>query len=100
MYRRRFKHLNKVSRTVVDNDVLERPCVNLGTQILNQIYHGVDAAHSTLLQGQFDPADCDEVDPAVDMRTDRFTLELKELVPTSPGEGEGAPALHPPTTSE
>lgn len=100
MYRRRLKLVNRVTRTSVDNDVLERPCVNLGTQILNQMYHGVDAAHSTLLQGQYDPADCDDVDPAVDMKTDRFTLELKELVPTSPGEGEGAPALHPPIPNE
>lgn len=84
MFRKRFKTKNFVlSRNVTDNDVLDTPCVNLGTKIANQMYSGVDQSKSTLLTGQFDPDDSFEVDAACDFKTDRFGLSISEPVPSA-----------------
>lgn len=77
---RRF--IKPISVSVVDNpDIIDKPCVNLGTRIKNQMYAGVDNSNSTLVSGQYDDDDSWDVDPACDMRTDRFTYEVKNPVP-------------------
>lgn len=67
-------------------DVILRPCTNLGTRIADQMYHGVDSSNSTLITGAYDDEDNFDVDPACDMRTDRF--DLKEPVLVSPGDSD------------
>ena len=79
---RRF--IKTISVSTVDNpDIIDRPCVNLGTRIKNQMYAGVDNSNSTLVSGQYDDDDNWDVDPACDMSTDRMTMDVREVVPTT-----------------
>lgn len=90
MFRNRFKTKNFVlSRNATDNDIIDMPCVNLGTKIANQMYSGVDQSKSTLLSGQYDSEDSFDVDPACDFKTDRFGFSISEPIPNddpSPSE--------------
>lgn len=89
MFRNRFySKIYIVHRNETDNDVIEMPCVNLGTKIANQMYSGVDPTNSTLLHGMHDPEDSFDVDPACDFHTDRFGLTISDPVPT----GDPAPS--------
>lgn len=64
-----------------NTDVVETTCTCLGTRIRDQMYQGVSPDSSTLVSGQYDDEDNWDVDPACDMSTDRFELDLKERVP-------------------
>lgn len=58
------------------HDVVESPCINLGSSIRDQMYHGIDSGNSTLISGEYDDDDNWDVDPACDMSTDRFELNV------------------------
>lgn len=78
------RFLKSIACSPVHNpDILDTPCVNLGTRIAEQMYHGVDNGNSTLVTGQYDDDDDWDVDPACDMTTDRLTLEIRETIPVS-----------------
>ncbi|MBO5801552.1 MAG: hypothetical protein J6R16_04695, partial [Alistipes sp.] len=81
MYRNRYKPLVNIPPESNDTEINTTPCECLGTRIQRQMYSGVDSSVSTLLHGQFDDDDSWDVDPACDMSTDRFDLDLKERVP-------------------
>lgn len=81
----RIKPFNRGTCPPIE-DVIERPCRNLGSRIVDQMYHGVDSSNSTLISGAYDDEDNFDVDPACDMRTDRF--DLKEPVPVSAGDSD------------
>lgn len=82
-----YKHKIKPSGLVLighsDDDIVNTPCRCLGSRIRDQMYHGIDSSNSTLLSGEFDDDDSWDVDPACDMRTDRFTLDVKTPVPST-----------------
>lgn len=92
MYSNRLRHFSSISKGLADSDVLDRPCRCLGSRIADQMYSGVDSQNSTLITGQYDDDDNWDVDPACDMRTDRFDVELSEQLPTtgSPSPESGA----------
>lgn len=81
MYRNKVK-TSSSRADYKDTDVLQRPCVNLGTRISLQIYSGVDSQNSTLITGEYDDPESWEVDPACDMSTDRFGVALSEPIPS------------------
>lgn len=83
MYRNRYKPLISRPASNPSEDINTKPCECLGTRIQQQMYFGVDSSVSTLLHGQFDDNDNWDVDPACDMSTDRFDLDLPERVPVS-----------------
>lgn len=58
------------------NEILSPVRGNLGSLISNQMYNGVSSNQSTLLTGEFDDEDSFDVDPACDMSTDRFDVNL------------------------
>lgn len=82
MYKNRIKPFG-LSNDFPEENILERPCRCLGSRIADQMYNGVDQSNSTLLTGQYDDDDSWDVDPACDMKTDRFDLDIKEHVPVS-----------------
>lgn len=58
-----------------NNNKVSQPCtMRLGSKIANQMYGGVSPANSTLISGEYDEEDSFDVDPACDMKTDRFEL--------------------------
>lgn len=73
-----MKRIKKLSvRSVNPNaDIIDQPCVNLGSSIRDQMYHGIDSGNSTLISGEYDDDDNWDVDPACDMSTDRFELNV------------------------
>lgn len=62
--------------SVVSSEVLTPVRGNLGSLINNQRYAGVSSGNSTLITGQYDDEDSFDVDPACDMSTDRFEVNV------------------------
>lgn len=62
--------------SAVSSEVLTPVRGNLGTLINNQRYAGVSSGNSTLITGQYDDEDSFDVDPACDMSTDRFEVNV------------------------
>ena len=78
------RKIKRITASFTENkDILDRPCVCLGTRIREQMYSGVDSSNSTLVTGQYDDDDCWDVDPACDMSTDRMSMDVREVVPTT-----------------
>lgn len=76
--------LKRISASPIHNpDIVETPCKCLGTRISESMYHGVEPGSSTLVSCAFDDDDSWDVDPACDMSTDRFDLDVKTPVPVS-----------------
>lgn len=62
--------------SAVSSEVLTPVRGNLGTLINNQRYAGVSSGNSTLITSQYDDEDSFDVDPACDMSTDRFDVNV------------------------
>lgn len=90
MYKTRVKSFEP-GRSMPGVDVVNEPVtMRLGSQISEQMYHGVNTSQSTLLSGEYDDEDNFDVDPACDFNTDRFGY--KESLP---GDLVNAPKSDP-----